>query len=303
MFTWKKPQKFQRRTQWSVNNHHIEFAKKYGLVGAYVRFFRIYNYTLAYGRRLVRFLWKLTGLNRKYYVKRFNSDRCLDADIATTRLVSAHTSIPVPRVLFQFRGWTNRYMIMERMPGVSLDTVFPHLPAIEQARLVGQLHDYMKELRAIPRPDNASSIASVTGGPIFCYRLHHRCDLSGPFRDEAHMNLQLRHGKPVDAYPEPVPTAHALAHPLVLTHNDFASHNIMAMETADGWRITAIIDWECAAWMPSPWEYVKAKNFCSRSLRPYRQQWVDWLPKILDPFDLEAEADIKLGRCPRKHIP
>ncbi|KAF8911812.1 hypothetical protein CPB85DRAFT_1303480, partial [Mucidula mucida] len=254
----------------------IEFLQKYGLLGSYLRFSQYYRYALAYGRQIYS-----TGLNQKFYVKRFNSDRCLDADIATMRLIRAQTA--------------SQYMIMERMPGVSLDTVFPHLPAIEQARLVGQLHDYMKELRAIPRPDNA--------WPIFCYRLHHRCDLSGPFRDEAHMNLQLRHGKPAEAYPEPVPTAHALTHPLVLTHNDFASHNIMAMETADGWRITAIIDWECAAWMPSHWEYVKAKNFCSRSLRPYRQQWVDWLPKILEPFDLEAEADIKLGRCPRKHIP
>ncbi|KZT28713.1 hypothetical protein NEOLEDRAFT_1167245 [Neolentinus lepideus HHB14362 ss-1] len=44
-------------------------------------------------------------------------------------------------------------------------------------------------------------------------------------------------------------------HRLVFTHNDVAPRNIMIADDDSG-RITGLIDWECAAWLPEYWEYL-----------------------------------------------
>ncbi len=116
------------------------------------------------------------------------------------------------------------------------------------------------------------------------------------------MNLQLRRERPPESFPEPVPEVHSARHRLVLTHNDFAARNIMVEEKpGEGWRVSAIIDWETSGWLPSYWEYCKSKNFAAGIEGKW--YWDKWLPRILTPFELEAEADRRLGEYPWKHIP
>jgi hypothetical protein len=78
---------------------------------------------------------------------------------------------------------------------------------------------------------------------------------SGTYEDEEHFNRQLSFGQPLDSLPEPVRTE-PVRHRFVFMHNDVALRNIMVADDDSG-HITALIDWECAAWLPDYWEYCK----------------------------------------------
>lgn len=246
------------------------------------------------------YLWDLT-IGRRLYIKSYYR-RPISTDIATIRFVSTHTTIPVPRVYFHFRWLSWRYIVMDRIPGVVLDDVWRDMPLDGKIAIAAQLKDCFDQLRAIP-PPKSPSICSVTGGPILCSRLHVDMDWCGPYRDEEHMNTQLRRRRPVEDFDPVVQASQKLAHPLVFTHNDFAPRNLMVMETPMGWKLTGIIDWECAGWLPSYWEYCKAINWNALNASCGLWNWEDWIPKIIEPFELEAKADLKLVPFPRSHVP
>ncbi|KAJ7723201.1 hypothetical protein B0H14DRAFT_2195808, partial [Mycena olivaceomarginata] len=110
-----------------------------------------------------------------------------------------------------------------------------------------------------PLPPN-SSISSVLGGPVRCpclfqdplYGPTALALLTGPFKSEATMNLQLRHLRSLETCVPVVIVAHSTVHPLILTHNDLVPCNIM-VDHAIG-KVVAIIDCEYAGWFPAHWE-------------------------------------------------
>lgn len=245
-----------------------------------------------------------SGLQNRFYVKFYMYPRTVDAEVATMRLVRSCTSIPVPRVIFQFSWLWTRYFIMERLPGVPLDEVILSLPEADALRIQSQLRDYMQQLRSISR--SSPVVSSVIGGPIFCTRMVEREELSGPFHDQAHLHLQLRREKPIEDFPESIQKLHNTTYPIVLTHNDFAAHNILVKHIPEvGWTVSAILDWEMAGWLPGYWEYVKSKNQASNAHYESQRLWNGtWLPRILEPCDFEASVDEELGffGYPKKHI-
>ncbi|KAF9512173.1 hypothetical protein BS47DRAFT_1394462 [Hydnum rufescens UP504] len=82
---------------------------------------------------------------------------------------------------------------------------------------------------------------------------------------------QLRFGGPLDSAPEPVRTVHSVRHRLVFTHDDLALRNIMVADDDSG-RIAALIDWECAAWLPDYWEYSKVVNWNYGEDRTFKER-------------------------------
>jgi aminoglycoside/choline kinase family phosphotransferase len=118
-------------------------------------------------------------------------------------------------------------------------------------------------------------------------RLHEWDPVSGPFRDEEHLNLQLRDRRPLDTFPPIVQKAHTKRHPLVFTHNDFFPRNIMIDEPTG--RVLAIIDWESAGWFPEHWEYCISHNW--GTWRPQREWMQVYVPKIVPVYEDEAKAD------------
>ncbi|KAJ3985481.1 hypothetical protein F5890DRAFT_1149418 [Lentinula detonsa] len=162
--------------------------------------------------------------------------------------------------------------------------------------LLSQLRSFITQLRQIgPPPQSPPFICNFLGGPIMDHRL---CvdHPYGPYRDEEQMNLQIRQGLTVDRFAEIgkfpkevtelIRRSHDLRHPIVFTHNDIAMRNIMI----DGDRVTGLIDWECAGWLPAHWEYVKA-NWTEF----YVEEWVRDLRIFIPPFDMENEADRAIG--------
>jgi len=213
-----------------------------------------------------------------------------ETEIATMRFVRQHTSIPVPEPHCFFHQGDQQYIVMSRVPGTSLHELnWKTLSPETQASIVAQLKCYFEQLRSIPRPDwEPESISSVLGGPFLDARLREWDEPVGPFATEADFNTFYRAGKPLDdKVPEEIRSMHSVPHRIVLTHNDLCPQNIMVDGSDADARITAILDWECAAWLPEYWEYVKVTNWKFWVDRAFKKR----APEFLTAFPEESIAD------------
>jgi len=70
--------------------------------------------------------------------------------------------------------------------------------------------------------------------------------------------------------------------PLVLTHGDLSSLNIMVQ----GDTVVGIVDWETAGWFPKHWEYT-----CAKYVNPYNPFWADPIDDFLEPMPRELEME------------
>lgn len=233
-------------------------------------------------RELRDLLWAAT-LGRWFYIKVDRHSR----EALSMRFLSSRTKIPLPRVWFTPTWKGTKYIFMSRIHGVDLARAWDNLPDGKKVLVAEQLRNFMLELRSIPPPPG-TIISSLDGGPVQSSRLHEWDPTSGPFRDEQHLNLQLRHLRPLETLPELIQVSQAKTHPIVFTHNDFFPRNIMIDEPTG--RVLAIIDWESSGWFPSHWEYCISRNW--GTWRPEQLEWMEkYVPQILPVFEEEAEAD------------
>ncbi|THV01049.1 kinase-like protein, partial [Dendrothele bispora CBS 962.96] len=223
----------------------------------------------------------------EYRSRGFHVKCCIvpEIELATMRFVREHTKIPVPEPCCSFQ-WDNKdYIAMSHVPGTDLHELkWKTLSSEVQRTIMDQLKTYFDDLRSIPRPVGEHSISSVIGGPFLDARLLDWDDLSGPFENEAEFNTFYRAGQPLDEkVPEEIRRVHSVSHRLVLTHNDVCPRNIMV----EGSTVTGIIDWECAAWLPEYWEYVKITNWKNWEDKAFKMR----ASEFLQPYPEEALAD------------
>ncbi|GAW00385.1 kinase-like protein [Lentinula edodes] len=245
---------------------------------------------------VVRKVWSIT-FGRFVFVKILGIGDDATVEVATMKFVLQHTNIPVPRVFVVLRYRGRHHIFMTRIAGKELSRrQWKAYSQDSRDHILAQLRNYISQLREIvPPPHSPPFICNVLGGPIMDHRL---CvdRPYGPYCDEEQMNLQRRQGFTVERFAEIfnipeefvglIKHAHDLRHPVVFTHNDIAMRNIMV----SGDRVTGLIDWECAGWLPAHWEYVKANwtEFIA-------EEWIDDLRKFIPPYDLENEADELIG--------
>ncbi|KAJ3491958.1 hypothetical protein NLJ89_g11285 [Agrocybe chaxingu] len=262
----------------------------YALEGLWASFWHGANAIISvfYEIPLFWFFALLASLGRWVYVK-YTHGR---GEAATMQFAASRTSIPLPRVWFSFRHPLRRdceVILMSRHTGTVLSDAWPRLSGEKKDIITDQLRGFISQLRSLPVPDGQTDICSVTGGPIRCFRLH-ADGTTGPFRDEAHMNQQLRHLHPLSdsRFPDIVRRAHSRKHPLVFTHNDFFPRNILINE--DSGMVVAVLDWESAGWFPSHWEYCKCINWGTWNME--EEEWrTTYVPMMVPIFEEEAEAD------------
>ncbi|KAJ7695019.1 hypothetical protein B0H17DRAFT_439092 [Mycena rosella] len=155
---------------------------------------------------------------------------------------------------------TCEYIVMDRVGGVTLLDALRRgymQDGDREGRPAHQLALHMAQLCSLTAPPNSTSISSVIGGPVKCYRLFSDpvygpvgpTPPTGPFETEEMMNLHLRHLRSLESCDPAVIAAHSETHPFVLAHNDFAPRNIMVDHISC--MVLAIIDWECAGWFPA----------------------------------------------------
>jgi len=232
-------------------------------------------------------VWRVI-LSRWFWMKLAKAP---EAEVSAMRYLRSHTTIPIPRVWFSFKWNGVDRIIMDRVPGTTLEAVWYDLSLEEKDGFIQQLADVVRQLRYLKSPFG-EMICSAAGGAF----MDHRIQLFrpvGPFANEEEFNEAT-----LTYVPEPRPSreelCHHIHHPVVFTHNDFAIRNVMVK---DG-RVTGVIDWEGAGWFPAHWEYVKAHDTNGEgdnvvgAFRPYTAL-------VVPPYPLELEADRRWVAPPR----
>lgn len=149
------------------------------------------------------------------------------------------------------------------------------------------MRDYLSQLRDVPReldPDNAicNTLGKACRDPRICGG-----DSVGLFADEASFSQSLRFSD------EPSRRGHKI----VLTHADLNPRNILVQRDRRGsWRVSAIVDWETAAYYPEYWDYTKALFEGFR----WPLRYCEWVKKVFAEFgDYSQELDVERRRGPR----
>ncbi|KMU78038.1 hypothetical protein CISG_06800 [Coccidioides immitis RMSCC 3703] len=85
-------------------------------------------------------------------------------------LVEKYTSIPAPRLIaFAQDGRNNGYLLMTRVPGVPMDSVFYRMTYEERSQVAKDLGKYISQYRCI-RNTNKYLICDTLGGPTMDHR-------------------------------------------------------------------------------------------------------------------------------------
>ncbi|KAI9927112.1 hypothetical protein ASPWEDRAFT_55379 [Aspergillus wentii DTO 134E9] len=211
-------------------------------------------------------------------------------EASTMRFIAQNTSIPVPKVLCAFKHHDSTYIVMERIKGDMIGAGWVRRSDESKAKLLSQLKKMIEEMRALQPPEGVG-IASVDGGSLYDCRLPGPLRF-GPFRTLEDFHRHLRTGMDynprLDLDIQDLIKRHDRYWPLVFTHGDLSSLNILA----DGDDVVGIVDWETAGWYPSYWEYTTA---CQ--VNPQNSFWVNEIDKFLRPMPEElAMEQIRQGR-------
>ncbi|KKZ68518.1 hypothetical protein EMCG_05802 [[Emmonsia] crescens] len=238
LITLNKPTKKMLRTLWHLVPKFIRI-NMYHLLSRIGR--RIYGGNISPSVQRLPF-----GLYLKNCIRsQTNEENAL-------KLVEKHTDVPAPLLVDRFeeeKEGTKTFIVMTRLRGEMLHTVFHRMSYPERERLSVDLRAVVDQLHRIPNR-TPYLFASTTGEEI----VDHRLGSCGPFNTEAEFNNRLVHKYVGPSTQALVAAAHAIRHRSCFTHSDLHPTNILI----DSGRLSGIIDWECAAYQPEHWEFIKA---------------------------------------------
>lgn len=204
----------------------------------------------------------------------------------TMDFVRQNTNIPVPEVYCAFEDCGRSYIAMQRLPGRMLARGWTSRHEASKHNVLEELRVYVGELRSLRRDENDLPIAAIDGGPIFDYRFP-GFHLAGPFRSVEQFHLHLRSNVKLepgqmDDVQRVIKMHEETEEAVRFTHNDLSSFNILV----SGDKVTGLIDWENAGWLPHYWEYTSAWH-----VNPQNMFWQDYVGKFLDVFERELEME------------
>lgn len=213
--------------------------------------------------------------------------------------VQENTNIRVPRVfaLYSDSATGKNYIVMEKIAGQTLLSLWPQLSPSEKETVVATLHDYFNELRHLSPPDYYGSLGRRCLLDEIFWTYDPEPSINGPFTSEnalieAMARKYTYDGRPpyrADFYRQCLPRL-LRSHGPTFTHGDFQRKNIQiqrVVNNSDGHDTSqlqvTVLDWEKAGWYPSYWEYCLA--VCA--LR-WDDDWCLWIEKVLDPCVAES---------------
>lgn len=181
-------------------------------------------------------------------------------------------SVPAPRLYAMYKDSNELFLLMQRAPGASLDSVWDSLKGSEKDSIFATLESVFQALRAAECPW-PNFIGSLDGGGVHHYLFYHPKGGGknlGPFSSEAAFlkgmvgcfrALAERNGRTdyrIDFYEKHLPGALQTGRRPVLTHGDVQRHNIMVAERPNGNSERSfdimLVDWELSGWLPDFWE-------------------------------------------------
>ncbi|PPQ97045.1 hypothetical protein CVT26_001268 [Gymnopilus dilepis] len=188
-----------------------------------------------------------------------------------TQYVWENTSIPVPRVLdvISLGKGKGNFLLLKGMKGreygptgITLDI----MPKQQRVVFTETLKGWFQQLRSLTPPDD-HKISGFMGAEVFSHRISHS-DGVGTFKsqDEFHAQKFCTPWEPYDDNLRAALEKRAMTrYRICFTHGDITPFNILV---DDDIRPCALIDWECAAWMPEYWEYTRCLYL--------RERYVEW---------------------------
>jgi len=189
--------------------------------------------------------------------------------------------IPIPEIVYHWNEeLANRsFMAMKRAPGETLDSSRCTLSDPERKTIASELADYIVLLATVRRP----ALLTISGYGVtdnFTQRESHK-----PSWRPSTLHLQS-HEQAVEYF-----------HPLkvdkefVFTHGDINPKNLLI---ADG-RISCILDWEIAGFLPKWWINIKARILAmSLSNSELPHSWIDVIKRELEYRGITVDLDAYL---------
>lgn len=218
---------------------------------------------------------ELDEADNMYFVEQHS-----DGKILTPKLYAA----------FHDMDTDSNFIIMEYVPGKSLETVWTDLGEEGRTRVAAQLKGQFAALRSISPEGYYGKLGRRAYDDIFLGSDRLAC---GPFASEPELNAAL-YGRYAALHPElaggrgafyrdRVFPAAMVGHPPVFTHGDLQAKNILVRD-ADGAPV--VLDWECSAWYPSYWEYANALW----TSRRWGDDWWAFLSQVLEEHVVEFKC-------------
>ncbi|KAK0102234.1 hypothetical protein ONS95_005857 [Cadophora gregata] len=220
--------------------------------------------------------------------------------------IQQNTSVHVPRVYALYSKPDNgkHYIVMQRVVGETLASLWPTLDVSQKTAISRSLHSAMNTLRVLPSPGGYCSLGRqpLQDGIFWTGNDRKMSPINGPFETEDEVNAAMvqkyiYNNLPVqkaDFYSRTLKIV-LQHHQPVFTHGDMQRKNILvrprrllaaqpsgAETAAQDFEIT-ILDWETAGWYPSYWEYSRAMLGCGR----WEDDWHVFLAQILEEYLLE----------------
>lgn len=170
----------------------------------------------------------------------------LNAEKRSLKLIKANTTVPVPRVRNYYRTADFEHLIMDKMPGTTLEMAWPMLSAEEQESVADQVVAFIHQLRKLQSSDIQAALlqrqplrTGLRTATDFC-------------RERVRDYLW---NKRIAAFVDDRSAAVG-DQPNVFTHGDLDWGNIMVAEG----QVCGIIDLESSGFFPPYWEWVTVKR-------------------------------------------
>ncbi|KAJ5562995.1 phosphotransferase enzyme family protein [Penicillium sp. DV-2018c] len=189
--------------------------------------------------------------------------------------------VPAPRLYAMYYDSKQLFLIMQRIPGVQLNTIWPSLAQSEKDDIITKLKQIFDAMRKAecPWPD---FFGSLDGGAVHHYLFYsHKpgdAEFLGPFSGEpafvaglvgnyrAMVECNEHPDYKVRFYEKYFPRV-LQGHRPTLTHGDAQQKNIMVVENTtrpndQGGRSfdVVLVDWENSGWFPEFWEFFCASD-------------------------------------------
>jgi aminoglycoside phosphotransferase len=169
----------------------------------------------------------------------------LFAEKEALELVKANTSIPVPRAYDYYKTEEFEHLVIEKMPGITLEEAWLTLEVHEREEIADQVVAFLDEMRKLHSPHIEAALLDrkpLRSGLVGAADFNHERFKQFPSNEHISAYIQAR----IDGlHPEPN----------VFTHSDLDWSNILIVDK----KVSAIIDWESSGYFPAYWEWVSLK--------------------------------------------
>lgn len=208
--------------------------------------------------------------------------------------LKAHHSLPKLYAMYRIPSTGHVCLIMQRMPGMSLDQLWPTLNNLEKSDICAKLNDIITSIRSIPAPPLYGSVLQGRFHHYLLYSPDYNKEMCGPFDSEEQFNAALvkrirsawedmgKHSFRADFYEKHLGKV-LIGHKPVFSHSDVQRKNVLVnRDTSQGFTVS-LIDWEEAGWFPSYWEY-----FTALQCVLWDDDWSQSIDEITEPWISEA---------------